>query len=61
MAPRLAFAALAVAFGIAVIGATLTTAKNLNLTRSHSAYGQSQVATKNKPSELRNKSSELRT
>jgi hypothetical protein len=46
MAPRLAFAALAIAFGIAVIGATLTTAKNLNLTRSHSAYGKSQVAPK---------------
>ena len=46
MAPRLAFAALAIAFGIAVVGATVTTAKNLNLTKSHSAYGQSQVAPK---------------
>ncbi len=46
MAPRLAFAALAIAFGIAVVGATLTTETNLKQTRSHSADGQSQVAPK---------------
>ncbi len=45
MAPRLAFAAVAIAFRHRC-RATVTTARNLNLTRSHSADGQFQVAPK---------------
>jgi hypothetical protein len=44
MAPRIVLAALSIAFGIAVVGATVTTVRQLNLQTWHSADGQSHAA-----------------
>ena len=45
MAPRIALVALAIAFGIAAVAATVTTVRQLNLQpRWHSADGQSNAA-----------------
>jgi hypothetical protein len=46
MAPRIALVALAIAFGIAAVAATVTTVRQLNLQTWHSADGQSNVATR---------------
>jgi hypothetical protein len=46
MAPRIALVALAIAFGIAAVAATVTAVRQLNLqTRWHSAEDQSNAAT----------------
>jgi hypothetical protein len=52
MAPRIVLATLPIAFGIAVVDATATTVRQLNLqTRWHSADGQYHAATRtNHPS-----------
>ncbi len=44
MAPRLVLAALSIAFGIAVIGATVTTVRQLNLQTWHSTDARSRAA-----------------
>jgi hypothetical protein len=44
MAPRIVLAALSIAFGIAVVGAAVTTVRQLNLQSWHSADGQSHAA-----------------
>jgi hypothetical protein len=46
MAPRIVLAALSIAFGIAVVGAVVTTVRQLNLQTWHSADGQSYAATR---------------
>jgi hypothetical protein len=53
MAPRIVLAALSIAFGIAVVGAAVTTVRQLNLQTWHSADGQSRAFNKDKSSELR--------
>ena len=51
MAPRIALVALAIAFGIAAVAATVNTVRQLNLQTWHSADGQSRAATRtNHPS-----------
>lgn len=51
MAPRVVLAALSIAFGFAVVGATVTTVRQLNLQTWHSADGLSRAATRtNHPS-----------
>jgi hypothetical protein len=44
MAPRIVLAVLSIAFGIAVVGAAVTTVRQLNLQTWHSAGGQSRAA-----------------
>ena len=52
MAPRIVLAALAMAFGIAAVAATVTTVRQLNRQTWHSADGQSYAATRtNHPSQ----------
>jgi hypothetical protein len=52
MAPRIVLAALLVAFAVAVVAATVTTARSVSQTRGYSADGQSQPPTgTNKPSQ----------
>jgi hypothetical protein len=46
MAPRTALVALAIAFGIAAVAATVATVRQLNLQTLHSADGQSFAATR---------------
>jgi hypothetical protein len=51
MAPRIVLAALSIAFGIAVLGAAVTTIRQLDLLTWHSAEGQSRAAIRtNQPS-----------
>jgi hypothetical protein len=45
MAPRIAFVALAIAFGVAAVVATVTAVRQLSLQTWHSADGQSYAAT----------------
>jgi hypothetical protein len=52
MAPRIVLAALSTGFGIAVVGASVTTVRQLELQTWHSADGQLAV-NKDKSSELR--------
>ena len=49
MAPRIVLAALSIAFGIAVVGAAVTTVRQLNLPSWHSADGRSHAAIGTKP------------
>jgi hypothetical protein len=46
MAPRIVLAALSIAFGIAPVGATVTTVRQLKLKAWHSADAQSQAETR---------------
>jgi hypothetical protein len=51
MAPRIALVALSIAFGVAFIGATVATVRQLNLQTWHSPDGQHHAATRtNHPS-----------
>jgi hypothetical protein len=51
MAPRIVLMALSIAFGITVVGATVTAVRQLNLQTWQSADGQSHAATRtNHPS-----------
>ncbi len=53
MAPHIALVALLIAFGVAFVGATVTTVRQLNLQAWHSADGQHHAATGDQSSEVR--------
>jgi hypothetical protein len=57
MAPRIVLAALSIAFGIAFVGATVTTVRQLKLQKWHSADAQSQAETRTNHLGLKNETS----